>query len=216
MSRRGAAAALSGAVADGAVALDLELDTPTFGDLDLDAFIESVPDGVYVRGMFISRAHEMLGHHFDRVRPLLLDPPRRGFTSFTAYPIQDFHRVVIEAARLRYPSVSDTQRVRLFARDDIEVFASSTLGRVMMSVVSSPGDLIQRYDEVYAKMAPGDWGMSAHRTGPRSARVVVTRLAGVWSYIVGQCEGVVTSMGERPTVRGTTDARRHLDFTIEW
>lgn len=194
---------------------DLELETPVSGDLDLDEFIAGVPEGVFVRGMFISRAHMMLGPHFERLRPALRSPPRGGFTSFTAYPIQDFHRVVIEAARLHYPGVSDAQRVRLFARNDMEVFASSTLGRVMMSVVSSPGDLLQRYEDVYAKMAPGPWGISAQRIDARAVRVVVAQLAGVWSYIVGQCEGVVTSLGERPRVRGSTEGR-HLDFTIEW
>lgn len=194
---------------------ELELETRVGGDLDLDAFIDAAPDDVFVRGMFISRAHVLLGQRYDRIRPRLVDPPRSGFTSFTAYPIKDFHRVVIEAARLSHPTVSDAQRIRLFARQDIEVYASSTLGRVTMSVVSSPGDLIQRFEEVYARMAPGPWGMSAERLGPRKARVVVRKLAGVWTYIVGQCEGVCTSMGERPRVRGFTEDR-HLDFTIEW
>ena len=194
---------------------ELELGTDVPGDLDLDAFIEDAPHDVYVRGIFISRAHTMLNTRFEQLRPRLIAPPRGGFTSFTAYPIKDFHRVVIEAARIAYPGKSDTQRVRLFARRDIEVYAGSTLGRVTMSVVSSPGDLIQRFEDVYARMSPGPWGMSAERLGPRAARVVVRNLAGVWTYIVGQCEGVCTSMGEIPRVRGSTGAKS-LDFTIEW
>jgi uncharacterized protein (TIGR02265 family) len=194
---------------------ELELGTDVPGDLDLDAFIEAAPQDVYVRGMFISRAHAMLGARYEQIRPRLIAPPRGGFTSFTAYPIKDFHRVVIEAARLTYPAISDTQRVRFFARRDIEVYAGSTLGRVTMSVVSSPGDLIQRFEDVYARMSPGPWGMTAERLGPRAARVVVRNLAGVWTYIVGQCEGVCTSMGESPRVRGMTSGKS-LDFTIEW
>jgi uncharacterized protein (TIGR02265 family) len=194
---------------------ELELDTQVGGDLDLESFIEWAPSDVYVRGMFIARAQAMLGARYESLRPLLLAPPRGNFTAFTAYPIKDFHRVTIEAARMSHRGASDVQAVRLFARKDIEVYATSTLGRVTMSVVSSPGDLIQRFESVYASMAPGPWGMSAERVGPRAARVTVRKLAGVWTYIIGQCEGVCTSMGYKPRVTGTQDGKS-LDFTITW
>jgi len=184
--------------------MELETDPhrPLRGDIDEDQLFADASSDFVLKGMFFRRVAKALGRHLERLLPELEVPPgRAGWLPFRDYPQRDYTRLSVAAARLRHPHHSDREALRRLARDDVNVFAESMIGRVMMSVIGDTRRALTELPTVYDKVAPGPWGFAATAEGERALRITIANHPGEWCYQVGQCEGIAAHYGDELRTR---------------
>ena len=169
-----------------------------------------------VKGMFLARMVTELGSAWDTVEGDLIAPPRWGkYLPFADYPMIDQGILSFAAAARRHPRLPLGEAVRRLARDDIQVFLQSTVGRITASVVDGARSALLAVPLGYKHTVKGCW-YEAEATGERSVRLVLHDLGGAWGYQLGQLEGIVMNWGGTPrTTCAQLDARRR-SFTIGW
>ena len=188
---------------------------PLHGDIDIAAEAAAVPPDYLAKGMFFSRLREKLGGEFGRVAGELSAPPKFGrYLAFNDYPQRDYLLLSGHAARKCYPGLSLCEAMRRLAREDFNVFAGSTVGKVMLSVVSDARRALLLVPSVYSKVAKGDWTLEAQELGPDTVRVDFNPLPGRWEYTLGQLEGVVLAMKGTPQTTVHELPNRHLRFDV--
>jgi hypothetical protein len=164
------------------------------GDYDLEASALAIPNdrGLVVKGMFFHRHVDILGPEWESVLETLAEPPRGGrYLAFSNYHSGDYVRVSGRAARRRYPRVGAREALRRLAREDFDVFATSTLGRVILSVISDARGALHKSPFVYEKLAPGDWRVVVTDLDENTLNMEFTPYYGRWEYALGQIEGIV-------------------------
>jgi hypothetical protein len=187
------------------------------GDYDLEASAQAIPSdrGLVVKGMFFHRHVEILGSEWERVLETLAAPPRGGrYLAFSDYHSGDYVRVSGRAARKRYPGVGSCEALRRLAREDFDVFATSTLGRVILSVISDARGALHKSPFVYEKLAPGDWRVVVTDLDERILRVEFTPFYGRWEYALGQIEGIVLHYRPTSVVR-VSELSDRIRFEVE-
>jgi hypothetical protein len=187
------------------------------GDYDLEASALAIPSdrGLVVKGMFFHRHVDILGPEWDAVLETLAEPPRGGrYLAFGNYHSGDYVRVSGRAARKRYPGVGAREALRRLAREDFDVFATSTLGRVIMTVVTDARGALHKSPFVYEKLAPGDWRVLVTDLDERTLRMEFTPFYGRWEYTLGQVEGVVLHYRPMSVVR-VSELSDRIRFEVE-
>ena len=185
------------------------------GDYDEEEDARSIPRGYKVKGMFFSRLVEELDEKFSEVLPRLTDPPRgRGYVAFRDYSASDYTRLAAAAARKRYPGIGLREASRRLARDDFNVFAASTLGRVVLSVLGDARSALIKAPFVFERLAPGDWRVTACDLDPDTVRIEFVPLYGNWAYTLGQLEGIVLQYGSPPAIRVESLPQHHVRFDV--
>ena len=188
------------------------------GDYDLEASARSIPDdrGLVVKGMFFHRHVDILGPEWNSVLETLAQPPRGGrYLAFSDYHSGDYVRVSGRAARRRYPGIGSREALRRLAREDFDVFASSTLGRVIMSVISDARGALHKSPFVYEKLAPGDWRVVVTDVDEHTLSMEYVPYYGRWEYALGQIEGVVLHYHPSSVVRVTELPDQRVRFEVE-
>jgi uncharacterized protein (TIGR02265 family) len=89
--------------------------------------------------------------------------------------------------------------VRRVARDDLQTFATSVFGKVLMTLVGDPLTALKHLPDAWARMAPGP-NVWTEELDPRTIRVVMRRHRGIVEYTLGQLEGVVMTFQRTPIV----------------
>jgi uncharacterized protein (TIGR02265 family) len=187
------------------------------GDYDLEASALAIPSdrGLVVKGMFFHRHVDILGPEWHAVLETLTEPPRSGrYLAFGDYHSADYVRVSGRAARKRYPGVGAREALRRLAREDFDVFATSTLGRVIMTVVTDARGALHKSPFVYEKLAPGDWRVVVTDLDERRLRMEFTPFYGRWEYTLGQVEGVVLHYRSTSVVR-VSELSDRICFEVE-
>ena len=185
------------------------------GDVDADAKARAIPDTFVAKGMFFSRHVQQLGAGWEEAQKDLSAPPRFGrYLPFVDYPQSDYVRIIAATAAKVYPRVGLCEGLRRLAREDFNVFAESTLGKVVLSVVGDARSALLKIPLVYSKMAPGDWEVSARDVDDGIVRIEFNPLYGSWEYVVGQLEGVVLYYSGSPRTTVTEPAEYHLCFDV--
>jgi len=186
------------------------------GDFDVEQEARLIPPSYVVKGMFFNRLVELVGTGWDTVKTTLVDPPRAArYVAFRDYPQSDYMRLSGAAARKRHFNVSMREGIRRLARDDFDVFSSSTFGRVILAVVGDARAALHRVPYVYSKLAMGDYDIRVDDLDPRTVRIEFAPLYGRWEYTVGQFEGIVHHFGYQPTTRVEELPELRLRFDIE-
>lgn len=179
---------------------------PFRGGYELEATLAQIPGAQQVKGMFFSRHIERLGAEWARVEAQLVGPPRFGrYVPFIDYPLIDYSRVAHESAAIAHPGLPGQEAMRRTARDDQSEFAQSTLGAVMLSVVSNARSMLLKYPTAYERCVRGQT-LSATELGANQIRFDFTGMHGICTYTVGQIEGMVLTYQDRCRVRGRHDA----------
>lgn len=174
------------------------------------------PHSLTVKGMFLARMVSELGPAWDAVERDLVAPPRWGkYLPFSDYPMIDQGILAFAAAARRHPRVPLGEAVRRLARDDIQVFLQSTVGRITASVVDGARAALLAVPLGYKHTVKGCW-YEAEALGDRSVRLVLHDLAGAWGYQIGQLEGIVMNWGGTPSTRCTQLDARRREFAISW
>jgi uncharacterized protein (TIGR02265 family) len=195
--------------------LQLDLTRPMTGDFDWEERAREIPASYVVKGMFFHRLVERAGSDWNDIQGKLERPPRGGrYVSFSNYPQSDYERLTALVAKKLYRQVGLCEAVRRLAREDFDVLASSTLGRVILSVVGDAHAALLKVPYVYSKVAPGDWVVTAKELDADSVRIEFVPNFGSWEYQVGQLEGIVLAFGKSPSVRVALLPERHLRIDI--
>lgn len=199
-----------------AVATTYTIDEQLTGDMDAEAVARQTPPSYRVKGMYFLRLREKVGHHWNEVEPSLEQPPAGGrYLAFKDYPQADYTRLSATAAVKTYPRLPPREALRRVARDDIRVFADSTLGKVVLSVVGDAKKALLTMAGVYKKMASGEWTIRSAELSARQVRIEFVGLYGMWEYQLGQIEGVATHYGAGCRVTVDEVARHHVRFDTE-
>jgi uncharacterized protein (TIGR02265 family) len=187
------------------------------GTLPIEAIAGQLPKSYVVKGMFFTAHVAVLGDAFQALTSTLSAPPRFGrYVPFSDYPQADYLRVSAATAAKTFPGLSIREALRRLGRRDFGVFADSTFGKVILSVVGDAKSALLRVPMIYTKMAPGDWTVTGEDSGERCVRIQFAPVYGTWEYQLGQLEGVVLNYGNQPEITVTELPARGLRFDVEY
>jgi uncharacterized protein (TIGR02265 family) len=187
------------------------------GELDIEAELRDFPRSYFVKGMFFTRLVEQLGSDWDLLEGQLVNAPRGGrYVSFKDYPQVDYMRISVALARKLHARQSIREAMRRLARDDFEVFASSTFGKVVLAVVGDARSALLKTPYVYTKVTSGYQTIEAVELDADTVRIDFLPHYGAWEYTVGQLEGVVGHYGREPTITVQAFPQRKLCFDVKY
>jgi uncharacterized protein (TIGR02265 family) len=189
--------------------------TSLTGTFDLEALVAGFPGDHLVKGMFCSRLVDVLGDDYEPLESKLIAPPRGGrYLTFKDYPAADYTRLVVRAAQKQFPELPLSESTRRLARDDIQTFASSTWGKVALTLVSDPRVALTSMPEAHTRAAPGP-ELRVEERDARTVRLIYVGYRGLVEYMLGQLEGVVLMFGRTPTVTIHRAGPDVLNFDVD-
>lgn len=191
--------------------------TPIEFDFDPDARIGNCPRSYTTKGMFFSKFVALLGSDWSQLEPHLDVPVKAGrYLPFRDYPVRDYMRLMAATARKRYPQLKFAEGCRQVSRRNMEEFAGSTLGSIMLSLIGS-------VDSALAKLP------SAYRQVMNSGHVSVTPIAEGGARIeyrdyrgwldcseIGVIEGIVMHYKKSPTITATLQSDHAGVYEVRW
>lgn len=189
---------------------------PLTGTFDVEDAVRAMPDTNRVKGMFFGRLSRQLGDGWGDVQHSLDQPPKHGrYLPFTDYPQRDYVRLYAATAKKRYPTLPLGESVRRLARDDIEVFAESTVGSVMLAMVGDARSALSKLPLAYGATMRSAMKLQVKHLD-ESVRVTFDPHYGRWEYQLGQLEGVVAAFGNRSRiVTAEEGTARWFDIRID-
>lgn len=175
-------------------------EVPLTGSFDVEETVRAMPETNRVKGMFFSRLSQQLGDGWGEVQCSLDQPPKYGrYVPFTDYPQRDYVRLYTAAAKKRYPTLALCESVRRLARDDINVFAESTVGGVMLAMVGDARSALAKLPLAYGATIRSAMKLEVEHLD-ESVRVTFAPHYGRWEYQLGQLEGVIAAFGNRSRI----------------
>lgn len=191
------------------------IEVPLEGPVDLERALREVPHGYTMKGMFFERQRTALGDVWPALRKTLTQPPERTYGAFESYPMTDYLKLFVRVAEDRFGKTSSREGVRLLARGEVEVFASSTLGKVTFAMLREPGSALLRYPDVSGVLARGP-NITSKRTNDRTVQVTYARYHGVVEYAIGAVEGLVLAFEEQPSLQVDIQPNGDLTLDVSW
>lgn len=174
--------------------------TSLTGTFDLEALVAGYPSDYFVKGMFCSRIVDVLGADYEALQSKLIAPPRAArYLPFKDYPAGDYTRLVVAAAQRQFPELPLSEATRRVARDDFRTFASSTWGKIALTLISEPRTALMHMPEGFTRAAPGP-ELRVEARDDRTVRMIFVRYRGLVEYMLGQLEGIVMSFDRTPMI----------------
>lgn len=171
---------------------------PLLGDYDVEASAREIPKDHVMKGMFFSRYLKALGSKYRFIEEKLEAPPRLGkYLPFSFYPFRDFMRIFDAAARQSYPEIGVREAHRREARNEVDVFVESTLGKVTFSLVENPQTALARYPEIFRVLVQGP-KVRLTRTGKYEVTIDYKQHYGSLGYTIGVIEALVSNFDATP------------------
>ena len=193
----------------------LTLETLLAGEPNVAPLIVAIPEAFTIKGMFFKRYVELLGADYAALARELDDAPRDGrYVAFKGYSQRDYTRLVLAAARKRFPNLSPREGVRRLARDDMATFADSVIGKVVLAMAGDARSTLHRMPNAYAGAAP-DTRISVVDLDPSTVRVAFEPHHGMVEYTLGQVEGIVLAFDGRPLVTLRELKHRGVAFDVQ-
>jgi uncharacterized protein (TIGR02265 family) len=185
------------------------------GSFDLEAVVARYPRHYVVKGMFCNRFVDLLGDDFAALLPQLISPPRGGrYLVFNDYPAADYTRIAVASAAKLYPGVDLCEATRRVAREDFGTFASSTWGKIALTLVGDPHTALMHMPDAFARVAPGP-ELRAEERDANTVRMSLRRYRGLIEYMLGQFEGVVLAFGRTPTITVRRVGAEDFSFDVD-
>lgn len=201
-----------GSFARGAERFSTRAHVPLVGDVDLASILLEMPVEYSLKGMFFAR---YVGEVWPAIESELLAPPPGGkYLAFESYPLTDYFRIFDRIARARFPG-STREAYRLLSRGEVEVFASSTFGKVTFSMLRDAEAALLRYPEVFAVVSKASVA-SAERVGDGCVAIRFARFVGATEHILGVLEGLAMSFDATPSIDVEIDELRRATFLVRW
>jgi uncharacterized protein (TIGR02265 family) len=189
---------------------------PFRGEVDIDRLIEKVPAGFTIKGAFVASNAAIVASDWPRIEQTLDQPPRNGkYLAFSDYPLADFLRITHAAAKKKYPALPSREAHRLLSRSTFEVFAQTTFGRVVVTLVSGPASLLKKYEDVFNRMLKGP-RVAVTVTGSQSVEMAFTSYYSTREAIFGVLEGAVMACQFEPAVRVESEGEGAFRAYVTW
>ncbi len=184
------------------------------GTVDVEALVASIPANYTVKGMFCARFVEALASEYRQVEPLLVAAPRLGrYLPFHSYPQADYQRLCLATAAKRFPRIGTREAVRRVARDDLQTFASSIIGKVVLALVADVRSTLLRLPDAYARVTVGGYA-TAEELDAQTLRIEFHGYHGMVDYTLGQMEGVVLHYGGVSNITCNEVEPNHIVFDV--
>lgn len=179
--------------------------------LGLEERLQGLPSAATVKGMFLSNIADLVEQRSGA------RPGRKRYIAFSNYPLREMVELLPKAAELAYPGLPAREGMRRLGRLAYPTFASSTVGRVVMSIAGEdPRSALHVAPKAYRLI--GNTG-TAHvvDTGDSDAML---ELRGVWgwpdAYNVGVHEGALDALGVDGEVLVRVHSLCDADLLVRW
>lgn len=196
--------------------LDVHPDTPLVGSVDPEARFDRFPSDFGVKGMFLSRMASLAPPHvLDRVRPKLVKAPSLGrYLPFADYPQVDYSRLTHAVAVDLYRHVDVPEGMRRLARHDIQTFAASQVGKIMLALARDAGGALIKLPEMYSAALRGG-RVEAKSLDARRIRLRFSDFYGwVDCYPIGTVEGMAQHFGETCDIEVTLESDLAATYVV--
>lgn len=191
-------------------------DLPLTGTVDAEARFDRFPSDFGVKGMFLSRMASLAPPHvLDRVRPKLVKAPSLGrYLPFADYPQVDYSRLTHAVATDLYRHVDVPEGMRRLARHDIQTFAASQVGKIMLALARDASGALMKLPEMYGAALRGG-RVEAKSLEPRRISLRFTEFYG-WldCYPIGTVEGLAQHFGETCDIELKMDSELAATFVV--
>jgi uncharacterized protein (TIGR02265 family) len=186
------------------------------GDVDVARVLRAVPTEHKIKGVFLAANALIVASDWARIEPSLRAPPRGGkYLTFSDYPLYDHVLLSDYAARHKYRGLPTCEAHRLLSRATIDTFSKTTLGRIALTLVSGPGSLLMKYEEVFNRMVVG-----AHvAVKPLAGQAVELSYTSYYSTreaIFGVVEGAIMACDFQPSVEVESRGTGAYVATASW
>lgn len=179
--------------------LRIRPETPLLGNVDAEERFARFPSDFTIKGMFLTRLCNIASPQvLEAVRPRLVKAPALGrYLPFADYPQVDYSRLAHAIACHRDRDVSVPEAMRRLARADVQAFATSSVGRVMLALAGDARGALLKLGDMYAVAIRG--GTVRARAGAEGPIVLEFRRFYGWldCYPIGTIEGIVEHFGTR-------------------
>jgi uncharacterized protein (TIGR02265 family) len=169
-------------------------DVPLSVRVDASARFAGFPPDFSIKGMFPARLEKLASHAvLESVRGALLKPEALGrYVSFADYPQVDYSRLAYAVATDLYKRLDPAEAMRRLARRDIETFASSQIGKIMLALTGNAAATLMKLPDMYGAALRGG-SVKAVRTDPGTVSIRFRNFYG-WldCYAIGTVEGLVS------------------------
>jgi uncharacterized protein (TIGR02265 family) len=175
-------------------------EVPLVGHVEAEERFARFPSSYLMKGMFFSRMIDLGGERaYREVEGRLVKRPQLGrYVPFADYPQVDFSRLAHQVAITKFPGVDVVEAMRRLARRDIETFAQSTAGSVMLALVGNdPVTALLKLPDMYRASLKGG-SVKARSTAKDVVELDYVDFYG-WldCYPIGHVEGLVGHFGRR-------------------
>jgi uncharacterized protein (TIGR02265 family) len=189
---------------------------PFRGDLDIEGLVRAVPSHHTIKGAFVASNATFAAPEWGTLEKKLLNPPKGGkYLPFSDYPLADYLRVTDAAARRKFPKVSSREAHRLLSRSTFDVFSQTTLGKVTMSMVTTPNAALLKYQDIFNRMVSGARVVVTEK-GPNTLDLEFREYYSTQEAIYGVIEGVILAYRQAPQVVLMAKGRGHFLASTEW
>jgi uncharacterized protein (TIGR02265 family) len=179
--------------------------------LALEERLQALPAAANVKGMFLSNIADLVEQRSGK------RPGRPRYVGFKSYPLREMIELLPQAAELAYPGLPAREGMRRLGRLAYPTFASSTVGRVVMSIAGEdPRAALHVAPKAYRLI--GNAGTaSVVDSGENEA---ILQLRGVWgwpdAYNVGVHEGALDALGVFGEVLVRVHSLCDVDLLVSW
>lgn len=193
----------------------IRADVPLLGHVDAEERFERFPSSHLMKGMFFNRMVALGGARaYADVEGRLVKRPQLGrYLPFSDYPQVDFSRLAHHVAITKFPRLDVVESMRRLARHDIQTFAESAVGSVMLALVGrDPITALLKLPEMYRASLKGG-AVTARLLAPGVVELAYRDFYG-WldCYPIGHIEGLVTHCGQRSEIE--VEASSEIDATF--
>lgn len=183
-----------------AVIQRIKPDMALIGHVEAEERFAAFPPNFTVKGMFFSRMVQLGGPSaLVDIKDKLVKPPALGrYLPFSDYPQVDFSRLAHRVAVGLFPRRGVCEAMRLLARKDLETFANSSVGGVMMALAGKDVcDALMKLPDMYRATLNGGT-TSATRVAPNTVLLQYEDWYG-WldCYPLGHIEGLAAYLNQR-------------------
>jgi uncharacterized protein (TIGR02265 family) len=168
-------------------------DVPLSFSVDAEARFEQFPAAFCIKGMFLSRLVSLAPRgSLAMVRERLVNPTLlTRCLPFADYPQVDYSRLAHLVAVELYRQVQLAEAMRRVARHDIRTFATSQVGKILLTLAGDATACLMKLPEMYRAALRGGQ-VSTTRLAPDAVQIDFRDFYG-WldCYPIGTVEGLV-------------------------
>ena len=186
--------------------------------IDVDFYLRSCPADATVPGVFLQDlAKLVMGRQHGATEQLYAGLKDRRWTAFKPYPLRDFMRLAVNAARILDPGVPLSEALRRLGRTAFPSLQATMAGRIVLYALGDRlEDAFRNAPKAYKLVLP-----HAEVTVDVGEKAGTIELRGVYNFVTtyhyGVFEGTIAAYGFHPRI-AIRPSRRWCDatFDVSW